>query len=456
MELPVQFKEEMIALLQDGQAEELFQSIGTEPVVSIRLNTTLLPRQDLIGKLQGMQIDGDVPWARNGLYLKGRPLFTSDPLFHAGCYYVQEASSMFLEQAVKRCVNGPVKVLDLCAAPGGKSTHLCSLLPEGSLMVANEINRSRANILAENMIKWGRPGTMVTNDTPERIGGSTLSFDIILADVPCSGEGMFRKDTESVKEWSVQNVRMCADRQQSILKDIWPALKPGGFIIYSTCTYNTFEDEDNVAWLIDEFNARPINIEVPGTWNVMGDLSGRSMPVYHFMPHRTRGEGFFISLLQKPGDHARTSVQRSRNSHKNADGIFRDWIKEPGKYLFDVRGNSVYALPSVLSEQMLQVSDELNTLVPGLEVASMKGRDWIPSHPLAMSTELCEESFVSTSLTHEQALSYLHLDALRLENCEKGVVMVKYDGVPLGFVKNIGSRANNLYPQHWRIRRQMV
>lgn len=456
MGLPVQFREEIKKLLHEGEAEEFFQSIETDPTVSIRLNTSLFSREALDGKLLGIQTDGEVPWAKNGLYLKERPHFTSDPLFHAGCYYVQEASSMFLEQAVKRCVSGPVMALDLCAAPGGKATHLCSLLPEGSLTVTNEINRGRANILAENMIKWGRSGIMVTNDTPERIGDSTLSFDIILADVPCSGEGMFRKDAESVSEWSIQNVRMCAARQRDILRAVWPALKPGGYLIYSTCTYNTLEDEDNVAWLTEEFNAEPVEIEVSKSWNITGDLSGRALPVYHFMPHRTRGEGFFMSLLKKPGDLAGISRKKADYDRKGADGIFRNWVREHERFRFEVKGSSVIAMPSELSEQMKLVSTELNTLVPGLEVAIMKGHEWVPSHPLSMSTELRKDCFCSVNLSREQALSYLHLDALKLDDCEKGYVLVMYDDVPLGFVKNLGKRANNLYPQHWRIRHQTV
>ena len=235
MQLPDSFIEQMRGGFSEEELQEFVDAIGSTPITSIRINGDKMPET----ALDEFNLQNPVLWASNAYYLNERPSFTLDPLFHAGCYYVQEASSMFVEQAVKQCnFTEPITALDLCAAPGGKSTHLCSLLPKGSLLVANEIHRGRAQILAENLTKWGKPEVIVTSNTPQQIGESGLQFNLILVDAPCSGEGMFRKDDTAITEWSLENVEMCANRQKEILQSVWQALKPGGYIIYSTCTYN--------------------------------------------------------------------------------------------------------------------------------------------------------------------------------------------------------------------------
>lgn len=450
MALPKEFINILGEILEADERDRLLNALQTEPQVSIRFNPLIPDAESLALQSLECSADGRVPWAGNAVYLDHRPQFTLDPLIHMGCYYVQEASSMFLEQAVRKCVSGPVKALDLCAAPGGKSTLLASLLPEGSLLVSNEIQRSRAQILAENMTKWGRTGVMVTCNTPKQIGQSNLMFDLIAVDAPCSGEGMFRKDEGAVTDWSLQNVEMCAERQRQIIEDIWPALKPGGYLIYSTCTFNRHEDEDNVQWIIEQFGAEAIKIDTNPEWNIKASLTQDNLPVYHFMQHLTRGEGFFLCLLRKPDGAFREIPQKPFKADPSVPAECRKWLNDGYEYY--VKGDSIYALPAPLASDMNQVSKELYALIPGIEVAVRKGHDWVPAHALAMSDALNTEAFNKVDITRKQALEYLHCDALRLEDAPRGIVLLTYKGIPLGFAKNLGNRANNMYPQEWRIR----
>lgn len=447
------FPEEFINILPATERDALLLALETEPEVSIRYNSKAADAQNLVLESLDCRADGRVQWMDRAVYLDHRPQFTMDPLLHQGCYYVQEASSMFLAQALKKCVSGPVCALDLCAAPGGKSTLLAGLLPEGSLLISNEIQRSRAQVLAENMIKWGRPGVMVTCNTPKQIGESSLMFDLIAVDAPCSGEGMFRKDEVAIRDWSLKNVEMCAARQREIIEDIWPALKAGGYLIYSTCTFNRQEDEDNVRWIMDRFGAQAIDLDPDPQWNIAGSLTDDEIPVYHFMQHRTRGEGFFLCLLRKPeGAAAGIKSRPFRGDGSKVPAECKHWLKPEGGYEFFIKNESVFALPSDLKDDMWQAGQELYALVPGIEVAVMKGRDWVPAHALAMSAALNRDAFCSVEVTRQQALAYLHCDAIRLEDAPRGIVLLTYKDIPLGFAKNIGNRANNMYPQEWRIR----
>ena len=445
--------QEFINILPAAERDALLAALETEPEVSIRFNSKTDHAQNLVLESLECRADGRVQWMDRAVYLDHRPQFTMDPLLHQGCYYVQEASSMFLCEALKKCVSGPVCALDLCAAPGGKSTLLAQLLPEGSLLISNEIQRGRARILAENMVKWGRPGVMVTCNTPRQIGESSLMFDLIAVDAPCSGEGMFRKDEGAIRDWSVKNVEMCASRQREIIEDIWPALKAGGYLIYSTCTFNRLEDEDNVRWIMDRFGAQAIDLDPDPQWNIAGSLTDDEIPVYHFMQHRTRGEGFFLCLLRKPeGAAAGIKSRPFRGDSSKVPAECKHWLKPEGGYEFFIKNESVFALPSDLKDDMWQAGQELYALVPGIEVAVMKGRDWVPAHALAMSAALNRDAFCSVEVSRQQALAYLHCDAIRLEDAPRGVVLLTYKDIPLGFAKNIGNRANNMYPQEWRIR----
>ena len=471
MLLPPSFVENIRALLGEEECVRLCDALTqTEPPVSIRLNP--LKRGGALSVLPASP--EKISWATDAFYLDERPAFTFDPLLHAGCYYVQEASSMFLEQALRQCLTEgrPVTALDLCAAPGGKSTLLRSLLPAGSLLVANEVVRSRAQVLAENLTKWGHPDVVVTNSDPADFTPMADCFDLILTDVPCSGEGMFRKDEGAVNEWSPENVENCWKRQRRILSDIWPCLKPGGLLIYGTCTYNIKEDEENVRWMRDERGAEVLSVDIPDEWGVTGNLlAGESFPVYRFFPHRTRGEGFFLAILRKPVEEDAPSrlsfvkaKERRGKSKDKAQPLFGKarlaeiggWLKEADAYTLLPDGTAVSAFPTVWLPVLEELKKKVRVMQAGVALAEIKGKDCVPLHALAMSVLLRADAFPRQEVDEQQAIAYLRKEAIALPDAApRGVVLLTYRDVPLGFVKNIGSRANNLYPQEWRIRKSL-
>ena len=396
----------------------------------------------------------DVPWTQYGVYMQHRPLFTADPLFHAGCYYVQEASSMFVEQVVKQYVDAPVRALDLCAAPGGKTTHLLTLLPEGSMLVSNEPVPLRAQVLAENVIKWGYPSSVVTRNEPADFAPFRNFFDLIVVDAPCSGEGMFRKDDFAVEQWSVGNVMQCAERQKEILSDIWQSLRPGGLLVYSTCTFNAEEDEECVEWIVSELGAEPLAVEVNDDWGITGPLVGGN-PVYRFIPGYTRGEGFFLAVLRKNGNEssAQPRAARVQSAPAKVKKELEGWLKNPSAYDFIADGENIVALPREHAAAITALCAKMRVLHAALPVATVKNNKLIPRHELAMSSELNQQAFNCVELPCEQALAYLHREALSLPDAPVGHLLLTYNGAPLGFVKNLGNRANNLYPAEWRIRK---
>lgn len=462
MILPAPFVEEIHNLLSCEEAEEMLTAIGNDSPVSIRLNTA---------KQNSCSFEKEVPWCKSGYYLKKRLTFTFDPLFHAGVYYVQEAASMFLEQALRQFVSSPVLMLDLCAAPGGKSSLARSVLPEGSLLIANEVIRNRSQILAENLTKWGHPDVIVTNNDPADFTSLTNLFDVILTDVPCSGEGMFRKDEVAVSEWSEENVTLCWQRQRRILSDVWPSLKPGGLLVYSTCTYNTKEDEENVRWICRELGAEVLPIEIEDSWNITGNLlKGEDFPVYRFLPHKTRGEGLFLALLRKnkkstgEENFAWGKVKSAKNKDKknktavvvgkNELAKAASWISSEKQYQVLAKDCSVIAFPTAWEGLLnLLTEKKFRMLSAGCLLGELKGKDLIPQHALAMSSLLKNDAFPQVEIAYEQAIAYLRKETITLpEGTEKGYVLLTYQSHPLGFVKNIGNRSNNLYPSEWRIR----
>lgn len=452
MKLPKPFVTRTRQLLK-AEYPAFEEALQREAPTSVRLNPKKAP-----GTLSGNE---RVPWSAQGFYLNERPAFTFDPLFHAGAYYVQEASSMFLGQVIRQYVTRPVRCLDLCAAPGGKTTDAVSELPEGSLMVSNEIVRNRAYILAENVIKWGSPYCIVTNNGAEDFGILTGYFDVILTDVPCSGEGMFRKDPESIGEWSVENAARCAERQQEILQHIWPALRPGGLLIYSTCTYNTEENEEMIALLHRKFGAEVLPVQTPSEWGIQGALQG-DLPVYRFMPHHTRGEGFFMAVLRKPEETADEIVPDEKQRPKKKAGktaspsvpvAVQSWIKNPETFCFPSSPERATAFPLAYQADLARLTSRLNVIHAGIPLCTFKGKDAIPEPALALSTAFNREAFPSIDADLPTVLSYLKREAIQLpDSCPKGYIPVTYRNIPLGWVKNIGNRANNLYPQEWRIR----
>lgn len=458
MNLPQTFIERTRQLLGDETYSKFEEALQTESPVSIRLN-----RMKCTQSVEGESVS----WASSGTYLETRPTFTFDPLFHAGCYYVQEASSMFVERVLQEYVKEPVVMLDLCAAPGGKSTLCRGILPQGSLLVANEVMRNRSQILAENLIKWGHPEVVVTNNDPADFTELTNLFDVILTDVPCSGEGMFRKDSVAIEEWSLENVDICWKRQRRILTDIWPALKPGGMLIYSTCTFNREEDEDNVEWIARELGAEILSVPVEKAWGITGNLTGKNFPVYRFLPHQTKGEGFFLAVLKKHDDVSDETSRRflktssrldKKKKGKDAKPLVvpkeaKAWLEDGSDYSLTMKDTHVVAFPKTYENEYALFQQTLKVIHAGITLGEIKGKDLIPHHSLAMSTALASDVFPKAEVTYEQAISYLRKEGMILDaDVSRGYVLLTYKDVPLGFVKNMGNRANNLYPQEWRIR----
>ena len=404
-QLPAEFTEYTRQLMGEERFERYLQSFEEPAPVSIRLN----PRKGLEVRGERFEVRGEpVDWCRGGYYLKERPNFTMDPLFHAGCYYVQEAASMFLDEVLRQMHNAyvnqqpssirPLAALDLCAAPGGKSTLLRSALPADCVLYSNEPIRNRASILLENVTKWGYENHIVTNCYPRDYRKAKMKFDLILCDVPCSGEGMFRKDEATIREWSPQNVEKCWQLQREIVADAWACLNEGGFLIYSTCTFNTKENEENIRWILNEYDAEVLKVEIKPEWNITGSLlEGFHEPVYRFIPGISRGEGLFMCALRK----IRNEKGEMRNDAPRSSAI----------------NHQSSAIRPLTSDFRLQTSD------------------------------------VKIELSYEDALKFLRGESLVLSgDVPKGLVEVTFMGKVLGQVKNIGTRANNLYPKEWRIK----
>lgn len=446
MELNAGFVERTRLLFGEERYVRFEQALEKEPVVSIRYNSR---------KMQPCVSSDVVPWAAEGRYLDNRPVFTADPLFHAGCYYVQEASSMFVEQVVRKFVDAPVRALDLCAAPGGKSTHLLSLLPAGSMLVSNEPVPQRAQVLAENVTKWGDSSSVVTRNEPADFAQFRSFFDFVLVDAPCSGEGMFRKDAFAVEQWSLSNVELCARRQREILEGVWDALRPGGLLVYSTCTFNREENEDCVEWIIDELGAEPLALDVESEWNITGSLATEGLPVYRFIPGYTAGEGLFMAVLRKNGDHAAVQPRapRVKPAPEKIRAVASEWLAAPEFFDILAQDDTVVAMPKGHTQAMIALQQRLKVLKCALPIAEVKNNKLIPLHALAISNDINIKTFNTIELEKEQALAYLHREALTFADAPLGYLLVTYKGIPLGFVKNIGNRANNMYPAEWRIRK---
>lgn len=468
MMLPQAFEDYTRQLMGEALYERFLRGINDAPSTSIRLNPFKI-KDTSNGEAGRFLPAGEampVPWCNLGYCLPTRPNFTFDPLLHAGLYYVQESSSMFICEAVRQLIPSPVLMLDLCAAPGGKSTALRSVLPEGSLLISNEPVKLRASILSENVQKFGHPDMVVTNNYPKDFRNAGLQFDAILADVPCSGEGMFRKDQNAISEWSLDNVEHCRKLQRSIVEDIWPCLRRGGLLIYSTCTINAHEDEENVAWIVEKLGAEVIPLQTEASWNISGALTG-SLPAYRFIPGLTPGEGLFMAVLRKHGDSEPVKWQtgkygdrpeiRTRKkekavpSHNIKVPNFDEWLD--GEYDISTDNGRLSAIPEAWSTLYRTIKDKLHVIHAGVELGVNKGRDLIPSASLALSIRLKEDAFPKVNLDEANAISYLRREAILLDNAQpKGFTLASYKDKPLGFLKNIGNRANNLYPQEWRIR----
>jgi 16S rRNA C967 or C1407 C5-methylase (RsmB/RsmF family)/NOL1/NOP2/fmu family ribosome biogenesis protein len=426
--------------------KNLLTALEEPSPVSIRINPSKWNRRP---------INADpVPWCETGFYLDKRPSYTLDPLFHSGCYYPQEASGMFLEKALRQTAGSlkNIRVLDLCGAPGGKSTHLSDIIGQDSLLVANEVIRSRSGILSETITKWGSVNTLVTQNDPSEFGRLPGYFDIILVDAPCSGEGMFRSNV-AINEWSVDNSSHCSERQKRILMHIWPSLKENGILIYSTCTFNPGENEENIKWLIGNHKAESVQIDIAGIKGISEiDLEG--IYGYGFYPDKIRGEGLFISVIRKTGKQDKTPIRNQRISElrpgKSDLEVANEWTNFSKDRLIRWR-DEIIAVPCGMDEY-IHLFQNLKVVKAGTKIFAVKRNNFLPSHEIALSFQLKKEAFHREGLNLQGAVSYLRRDNLTLPAMLKGWNIVTYKDINLGFVNNIGNRVNNYFPVEWRIR----
>ena len=449
------FRKYMEEAIGRDNALVAFSAFDAPASVSVRLNP-FKPSSGMEGE--------PVLWAEHGRVLSSRPVFTLDPLFHAGAYYVQDSSSMFVGHAFRKLLAGirksedrPLRVLDLCAAPGGKTTDLAASLREAFgddfILVSNEVMKARAGILAANVAIWGDPNVAVTSDDPSAFPALAGYFDVILADVPCSGEGMFRKDEEAVRQWSEDNVALCQARQRRILADVWPSLAPGGVLIYSTCTFNRYENDLNVLWAARELGAGCLFKE-----DVLGGMPGviRTEVGYSLVPGHVDGEGQYCSALRKNSEveyrevkgrtPRQTKTTREQPVPKGLDALLTR------KVVLRQKGETIIGVPENIYQDVAVLEQSLHVIAAGCALGSVKGKNFIPDADLALSVILSPDAYPAVDVDREKALAYLHRDAVTFPDAPLGYLLVRYMGQPLGFVKNLGNRCNSLHPQSRRIR----
>lgn len=469
MNNPLQLPEQFIESLANapGFNKQSFEAVHQrgEQLTSIRLNTakySFVNDRAAIDESTGntfFESAKPVPWCSSGYYLPERPSFTFDPLFHAGAYYVQEASSMFLEQVVKAAFPDhavrPYRVLDLCAAPGGKATHLSDLFPEG-LVVANEVIKTRSGILTENVVKWGNDNIIVTSNDPKDFLRLQGYFDLIVVDAPCSGSGMFRKDAEAINEWSLQNVEYCCNRQQRILEDIWPALKENGILVYSTCSYSVKEDEDIADWIGNKFPVENIVVPVQPDWGIVESFSPKKkFKCYRFYPDQVNGEGFFITCMRKKDMAAQAGINVKRFSSLPVKerNILDDIVDKGNALDFIVKGDEAVAVKKQWLDDLGLLFSALYIKKMGINIGKILRDELIPSHELALSMlVLSNASYIE--LNKEQALQYLRRADPGIAPGKKGWSIVMYKGYNMGWVKVLANRINNYYPPAYRILKQ--
>jgi len=409
-----------------------------------------------------LTIHDPIPWCSHGFYLSQRPSFTFDPLLHGGAYYVQEASSMFLWEVLRQTVgeytNG-LKVLDLCAAPGGKSTLLASYFTNG-LVVANDVIRSRAAILTENITKWGAANTVVTNNDPKDFARLPSFFDVMVVDAPCSGSGLFRRDLEAISEWSDENVLLCSQRQQRILADAYVALKNDGLLIYSTCSYSKQEDEDILAWICAELGTEPVKLSIQPDWGIVEVRDEASKASgYRFYPYLVRGEGFFIAVFRKRGgteEKNRLSAAPSpQKISKEETAAIASFISSREELFYFRQGENIIAIPAVWKTDIATLQKNLYLRKAGVTVGELKGKDIVPNHELAVSL-LTSQNIQKAALTYQQAILYLQKKDMDANNLPKGWTLATYNGCNLGWMKVLPNRINNYYPVEWRILKSTI
>lgn len=436
------FRGSLVEAIGAENADIAFRAFDSAPSVSVRLNP---------GK-PGAEFDGgvSVPWCRYGLMLSDRPSFTLDPAFHAGAYYVQDSSAMFVGCVARLFIerkDRPLRVLDLCAAPGGKTTDLAASLREvcgdSFLLVANEVMKQRAQILCDNVGRWGDPNVVVTSVDPKAFGSLEGFFDIIVADVPCSGEGMFRKDDEAVRQWSEDNVALCEARQRRIVADVWGALADGGTMVYSTCTFNSRENDGNIRWMIGNLDASAVTMDLDYPGVIRTEFG------FSLVPGLVRGEGQYCSAVRKNGGSSARICPFRPAKGPSFDRLFNTGME------FIQKNGTVIAVPRVIASEVEALAP-LRPLMKGVAVGEVKGKDLVPHADLALADCLSDDAFPMVEVDRQTALAFLHKDPIVLKDAPRGLIIVCYGSLKLGFVKNLGNRCNNLLPQGRRIRMDIV
>lgn len=443
MSLPEKFIDSLP--FSEKEKMKLVNGLENEPVISIRNNP--FKHNNLF------EMEEQVAWSKHGKYLKERPHFIKDPMFHAGTYYSQEASSMFLEMVLQSLDLSGRVVLDLCAAPGGKSTLINSCIPKEGLLVANEVIKSRSWILKENLDKWGGSNVIVTNNDPSDFEQFLGFFDVVVVDAPCSGEGMFRKDKNAINEWSERNVNLCCTRQKRILADIIPAITNGGVLIYSTCTFNDKENRDNLKWLQDNYEVENLEFEYPKGEGII-ELNEGNLKGFQFLPGVTKGEGFFISAMLVYGGREKLKVpKRIRKLRLDTwEGSSSEFLNNENKnYIIN---ETIHNFPEQFESILKSIIWDLNPIKIGCKIGQdIKGKIKY-SHELAFAHELKKDAFELVEVSHEDAIRFLQKKVLSEVPNIKSWGLIAFQNQPLGWVKKVGGRLNNYYPKEFRIRKE--
>ncbi len=452
----MEFNPEFIRSLEglpgcDPQA--LLKALDTPSSVSVRFNPYKIAEKP----------DGEgVPWCRYGYYLDERPNFTLDPTLHGGAYYVQEAGSMFVEHLMREAFEGEcegLRVLDLCAAPGGKSTLLSTLVGLEGVVVSNETVRQRVAPLTDNAVRWGLGNVLVTHNDPAVFGEFRDVFDAVLVDAPCSGEGMMRKNETARTEWSLSNVKLCAARQRRIVAEAWNALRPGGAMIYSTCTFNREENEENIAWMLSELGCEGIDIAVDPTWGIVcGEVvhGEESVATFRFYPDKVRSEGFFAAVVRKPVGKPRRQMPRPRgiaiaDASRAEAAALAAWVEQPEFMRFTRIGDSFFAYYTAQYPFIKELAARLAVVHSGVAMGQLFHGKLRPEHSLALFTGLSTDAAPRADLSLDEAVAYLRKQDVPASSFEEGTNLTCYEGLPLGWAKRIGLRVNNLYPKELRI-----
>lgn len=440
--LPEAFISNMQQLL-GSDYDAFYTGFFNEAQPSVRLNTHK--------PSDAFAHEESIAWNPQGRLLDHKHAFITDPLFYAGAYYIQESNSQFLSHVMKQLLACKTnqRVLDLCAAPGGKSTLIASQLDESSLLVANETIKSRVKVLEENIVRWGLPNVVIANNDPADFAKTYQYFDMIVIDAPCSNEGMFMKNKTAIEEWTWNNVNICQARQRKIISNIYDALKPGGFLVYSTSTFNRQENEDNVLWMQTTFNLKAVPVQTDASWPIAGFMEN----TYRFWPHKVKGEGMFLAVLQKTEGPAKQ--HRFPYTHKQDKKInsaeMALYLNRAEDFDLSIEQDEVIAIQKKFAPEISYLNHVLNLKKRGVTIGTLaKNGSLVPDHQLAQSISV-NKNIPGIALTLTQAQQFLQKQNITLQTTQLGWYLVTYNALNLGWIKVLPNRINNYLPNELRI-----